>query len=382
MIKKTVSTFFLLYIFTLISAEHDMFDAEYETNLISNGVTYIVYKKKDIPLRAHVVRIDPGTLYPALFPAASQRETVLSIAQRSHAVVAINGANYRRGGCYNGNRVNLLKIGTFLYADPRFTRGSLAFTSKHKTMLIDMVKANYHFTINTMTLPIYRVNQPSRLGESIIYNSLFNNHLILKGQTAIVIHDGIVKEKTTGLISSIAPNEYVYMTDDNNPSLEDIKVGMTAQLHCTVEALDYGDITDFDFVLGGAGLLLKNGTSVCDQLYHEFSQGTPITHCHDEIVADFHPRAMQEHLIVGQHPRTAIGIDYKGALYLVVIDGRQETSVGMTLEQLADFMQKLGCVNALNLGGGGCSTLVIKDTIVNTPCQHEDRPVSEALCFF
>ncbi len=69
-----------------------------------------------------------------------------------------------------------------------------------------------------------------------------------------------------------------------------------------------------------------------------------------------------------RHPRSALGISRDSAtLYLVAVDGRQETSVGMTLEELADAMISLGAHEAMNLDGGGSTALVIRDSIVNKP---------------
>jgi hypothetical protein len=69
-----------------------------------------------------------------------------------------------------------------------------------------------------------------------------------------------------------------------------------------------------------------------------------------------------------RHPRSALGISRdSGTLYLVAVDGRQHTSVGMTLEELAGAMIALGAYEAVNLDGGGSTALVVRDSIVNTP---------------
>jgi hypothetical protein len=69
-----------------------------------------------------------------------------------------------------------------------------------------------------------------------------------------------------------------------------------------------------------------------------------------------------------RHPRSALGISRDSAtLYVVAVDGRQQTSVGMTLEELADAMIALGAYEAMNLDGGGSTALVVRDSIVNTP---------------
>lgn len=60
-------------------------------------------------------------------------------------------------------------------------------------------------------------------------------------------------------------------------------------------------------------------------------------------------------------PRTAVGLDAAGRLVFVVAEGRRKGgSEGLTLGELAVFMKELGCVDALNLDGGGSSVLVIR----------------------
>jgi hypothetical protein len=82
-------------------------------------------------------------------------------------------------------------------------------------------------------------------------------------------------------------------------------------------------------------------------------------------------------------PRTAVGINKDGTtLTLLVIDGRRPAySAGMTFPQLADEMIRLGCSEALNLDGGGSSTLAVRDQstgqikIANRPSDGHDLPI-------
>ncbi len=76
----------------------------------------------------------------------------------------------------------------------------------------------------------------------------------------------------------------------------------------------------------------------------------------------------------GVNPRTAVGVDQDGdTLWIVVVDGRQkDVSEGITLIELAALFESLGAWDALNLDGGGSSTLVIENAVhnydvVNTP---------------
>ena len=67
------------------------------------------------------------------------------------------------------------------------------------------------------------------------------------------------------------------------------------------------------------------------------------------------------------NPRTAIGIVDELHYLFVVSDGRTDESEGLTLYQLAEFMQALGAETAYNLDGGGSSTMYFNGEVINTP---------------
>ena len=69
-----------------------------------------------------------------------------------------------------------------------------------------------------------------------------------------------------------------------------------------------------------------------------------------------------------RNPRTGIGVTADGHILLVTVDGRKSSSVGMTLIGFASYLRDLGAVNAVNLDGGGGSTMWVKGQgIVNDP---------------
>jgi hypothetical protein len=88
-----------------------------------------------------------------------------------------------------------------------------------------------------------------------------------------------------------------------------------------------------------------------------------------------------------RHPRTAVGIARSGQrLILVTVDGRQKPySDGMTLREIAEAMRALGADDAINLDGGGSTTMVIANaagvpSVVNKPSDPGgERPVGNAL---
>ena len=83
--------------------------------------------------------------------------------------------------------------------------------------------------------------------------------------------------------------------------------------------------------------------------------------------------------IGGKNPRTAIGYTGDNNLIMVTVDGREGSSVGMTLMQLAGFMKSIGCVNAMNLDGGGSTVMYVDGAVVNNPQVRGGITLSNAL---
>jgi Phosphodiester glycosidase len=78
-------------------------------------------------------------------------------------------------------------------------------------------------------------------------------------------------------------------------------------------------------------------------------------------------------------PRTGIGVRADGSLLLVVVDGRRRHySLGMSILGFARLMRRLGAVEALNLDGGGASTMVVRGRVVNRPSDGHLRHVASA----
>lgn len=81
----------------------------------------------------------------------------------------------------------------------------------------------------------------------------------------------------------------------------------------------------------------------------------------------------------GKHPRTMLGLnETTNRLYLVVVEGRQFTFRGVNLDELATLARNLGLTHAVNLDGGGSSTMVVGNKRVNSLpiLQSEERKVA------
>ncbi|HEY6057230.1 MAG TPA: phosphodiester glycosidase family protein [Candidatus Limnocylindrales bacterium] len=89
--------------------------------------------------------------------------------------------------------------------------------------------------------------------------------------------------------------------------------------------------------------------------------------------------------VTQRHPRSAIGITGDGKVIMAAADGRQSDSDGLTLAELADFMIAHGAVSAINLDGGGSSTLVARQpgdlnaSVINEPSGGAQRAVTNSI---
>ena len=97
-------------------------------------------------------------------------------------------------------------------------------------------------------------------------------------------------------------------------------------------------------------------------------------------------RQFDSDITVGRYPRAALGV-LPGWILAVACDGRSEHDAGLTMRELAELMAELGAARAINLDGGGSTSLVFDGELQNTPREEHGiellvgRPVSTALVF-
>ncbi len=113
--------------------------------------------------------------------------------------------------------------------------------------------------------------------------------------------------------------------------------------------------------LGGVGMIISGGKPVSDS-----------TNVQEKTNFTF---------LTARHPRTFVGFDRDSTkLYLCVVDGRQQKSIGMNFHEMADFLLSIGVWNAVNFDGGGSTTMVVQGKIVNSPSDATgERPVANSL---
>jgi hypothetical protein len=134
-------------------------------------------------------------------------------------------------------------------------------------------------------------------------------------------------------------------------------IGSKASARWKVDGFDWSQTTE---AIGGGPFLLRSG----------------------KVDIDAEAQRFPENFSSSRHPRSAIGRTSEGDLIFAVVDGRQSVSIGATLEEMAVVMQRLGCVDAMNLDGGGSSDLVLRGVVLNRPSEGSERPVSNGVLVF
>jgi hypothetical protein len=144
-------------------------------------------------------------------------------------------------------------------------------------------------------------------------------------------------------------------------ALETLRVGDAVRLSTRFESetTPPQDWVAAGDIVGGAGLLVRQGRSVGDWTAEKLRPGYEAE----------------------RHPRTVIGVDRDDLVWLIVVDGRQpQLSIGMTFAELQKLGEALRLQSALNLDGGGSTTMVAQGKIVSHPSDPGGaRKVSDAL---
>ena len=121
-----------------------------------------------------------------------------------------------------------------------------------------------------------------------------------------------------------------------------------------------------DYVLNGGPELVRDGRQ----------HATPAT---DGMVRPNDP-SFYYGWVQKRNPRTIAGVDARGRILLATIDGRSTASLGLSIAESAAVAQALGMRDAINLDGGGSTTMVTDNQVINKPSDAAgERPVGDAI---
>ncbi|MBI1761680.1 MAG: phosphodiester glycosidase family protein [Acidobacteria bacterium] len=291
-------------------------------------------------------------------------ETTSSLAARRAAIAAINGGYFRTTGIYRGEQMGALFSRAQWLSEPAHGRAALALAESggQTRAATAVITAQMELHVGKATRAINGFNRPREKDELIVFTPAFHRTTLTAadGLEAVIMR-GRVTAVRDGMGSQVIPaNGWVLSAQGaaREWALQHLRIGVRVALKTAFKAeppLPF----KADVIIGAGPRLLAAG-----QLLGESESGFNI-----------------QTFYRARHPRTALGWRADGRFVLVAVDGRQpRQSVGMTIPELAVLMRELGCVEAINLDGGGSTTMVIKNKVVNSPSDAAgERAVSDAL---
>lgn len=302
----------------------------------------------------HIVDITPGSAYmikPILSnDAITGLEKLQSMSERSKAITGVNGSYFS----LNGEILGLLKIDGQIVSTSDVERTALGILPDG-TIIMDQIDYRGSITLpDGRTVAITGVNHERGFNDLILYNNYYDSmtntnqfgsdYILNNGKVIGIAHGNAAIPPGGVVLSAHGTMETV---------LAGLKVGDKVKITETL-----GEIWDkTSYVIGAGPRLLKNSNVF-------------LTSTEEKFPSD---------ITSGRAPRTAVGVTKDGHVLLLVVDGRQQSSVGMTLQELALLMQESGAVDAMNLDGGGSSEMIINGTVINKPSDGRERSVGDAL---
>jgi exopolysaccharide biosynthesis protein len=298
-------------------------------------------------------------------------ETVTSLAARYGALAAVNSGYFRTTGTYRGDSVGIEVLNGRLLSESNNVRAAAGLIERDgkQELIFGHIKFAGQIIAAQARHVIDGLNRPRGDNELIIFTPEFHRTTLTdpNGLELIVRRERIFARRDLKGSSTIPLDGYVISVAGTarHWALEKLRVGTRVKL-----SLDWSptetDQTDSwkqaANIIGGGPQLIRNGR-------------VEITNAAEKILPAF----------VGDfHPRTAIAKLKSGQILLIAVDGRQPgVSAGMSLTMLADLLIEFDAIEAINLDGGGSTTMVIRNKLVNKPSDATgERPVSDAILIF
>ncbi len=299
-------------------------------------------------------------------------ETVPDIATRHPALAAINAGFFV---VKNGDPAGLLKIRGELVSDTSLLRGAVGIvrtSGKPIRLLFDRVSASvalrYRSKGEEVTVPIDGVDTTRVRSRLMLYTPSFGAdsdtapsgvEWQLSGSPLRVVERRQDQGKTpipkSGAVLSYGGTVLPAGLDRLQPG-QVVAIESRFQTGLGTLPDPWADASD---VVGGAGLLVFRG----------------------RVLTEWGDEQLRAGFDTERHPRTMIGTSANGTIWIVTVDGRNpQVSLGVTFNELQRIAAGLNLTNALNLDGGGSTTMVVRGRIVNHPSDKTGpRKISDAL---
>ncbi|HEY9733428.1 MAG TPA: phosphodiester glycosidase family protein [Drouetiella sp.] len=305
------------------------------------------------PLAIHLLDIDMNTAPVKVQPTLAgdsfnQLKDVAAHARENNAIAAIN-ANYFKT---NGTPLGTLIINGEWIAGPLYDRVSMGITDNGKVK-IDRVSLRGTLTTDNPEVPSLfcnTINQPRRHGSRlVVYTRRWGSFVRMpyEGCLVAVNAQGEVQDKS--LNDMTIPYGGYVLSDSKTGEIAKLNVGDKVDLAWHTGPNDWHDVVQ---AVSGGPMLIKDGHLYLDLKSENFRKswtGAQI------------------------HARTAAGVTANNHLLLATIEGPH------TLWDVAKFLHKLGAVDAMNLDGGGSTTMVVHGNTVTRNANSHQRHVASSI---
>lgn len=356
------------------------------TKQLANGVTLTqdINTTPGSELVVDVVTVDPKAPGVSLKAALGQdvvyvdeptqgREAIASLTGRRGALIGINGDFFP----FTGDPAGLCVIDGELVSEPAFHRVIIG-VKRDGTIVFDNPEFQAKLTLaNGMGRQIDGINRERKTNELVAFTPIYGsgsarkfpaNEVVLACDDLPLrpgkpVHAVVTDVKTNSANTPIPAGCMVLSAGGPAGRFlgENLKKDDRVTIQFDVKSANSTDWMQIDQAITGAPWLVKNGKVFIDN------------------VAESRNKAF----VNDMHPRSAVGTTADGKLLIVAVDGRQPgISKGISLPDLAALMKKYGAVNAINLDGGGSTTLSYRGILINSPSGGDQRPVADALLVF
>lgn len=301
-----------------------------------------------------LVRIETESAHDKLFVGEKTHQS----AQREEkggqdrVVAAVNGDFFIVDSFFP---IGLLVADGMIYDMPSKHRSAFVLT-KDETPYIGPVTLDVSLQVKGDSLKIDRINSGTKSGDSVVlFTAPYGDEV------------GPAPGKRFRLKMEEAeflPNQPV------NVTVESIDSDTTTPLshHDMILQIPPSQVSKIKFVDDGKSGVLSAKLPQVSGVVASVCGGGPAIVLNGKVDVRHAEEKMSKSSLL-KHPRTAVGFTKdKNTIYLVTVDGRQpRLSVGVTLDELAKYMLQLGCWAALNLDGGGSTSMVVNGKVVNHP---------------
>lgn len=173
--------------------------------------------------------------------------------------------------------------------------------------------------------------------------SLVNGQKWVAGNTTTVVVDSM----KTGYMNA-SRSQFVISVGRDHPDFNAYSTFHKGDTLNVFLGFTNNDLTNVDQVVGGGGRILRSGVDATGE--NQSLEG------------------IGEAFLTNRHPRTLVATNQdRSKAWVVVVDGRQSSSLGMSFPEMAEMLLDLGAWDAVNLDGGGSSTMIYGNQVVNSP---------------